>query len=371
MKKVFFRKYILIRNIALVIILCNILYFIFPFAPIYWRISMLLLGIYMLINVDFQEITLFEKLGLSFLVLNIVYFFLSFLWLDNPRQTALGNTLFCMISLFLFCRLGAYGYLTQRYITVGAFALLIASILGYYHDLNLLLEYLDDEMTTINASTLFVVILPMALIFRKKYLSLIFLIVCISFILSSGKRGNIVAATIPIALFMILYLKENRKSFISYVIIIIASVFVYRYSTDLIIGSDFLQQRIEMTLEGNSSGRDIIYQKCWDVWYNYDSFVHFFWGLGWDGTIEATGGRAHNDWLELLVNHGLFGAVLYLLLFCSLLNTFFKTNGFQNKMIIATVFWIWFVKSIVSMGYTEEYLALLFISYGYTMLNKQ
>lgn len=365
------KQYIWVRNIALIIILCNIVYFRFPFAPIYWRVAMLLLGGYVFFHVRLDKITRFEVFGLSFLAMNLIYFVVGSVWLPNPYQTQLGNTIFCIMSLFVFCRVGSRGLVTVKFITISAILLVLASIPRYYYDMETILDTHENlDSATISISTLFMTILPMALIIRNKFISLPFLFVCISFIISSGKRGNALAAVIPILLFMILYVNNNRRRIFDYFIIIVAFIFTYRYAENLIIGSEFLQQRIEMTLEGNDSNRSIIYSNCWNAWYNSKSFVPFMFGYGWDGTLRVIGVRAHNDWLELLVNHGLIGASLYLLLLLSLLSYLFKVKTLQERFIVLAVFSIWLFKSLYSMGYTEEYLALIFIPLGYVFTNK-
>ena len=359
------KQYIWIRNVALIIILCNILYFRFSFAPIYWRIAMLILGGYMFFHVNLKKITLLEKLGLSFLAMNILYFMFGNIWLKDPTQTQLGNIIFCMFSMFIFCRIGIRGFVTKKFVTVAAVCLVLAAIPRYYHDMNQLLDlYVDRERTTINISTLFMTILPMSLIIKKKY-SLPLLFICISFIIAAGKRGNAVAAVIPVLLFVVLYIKESKRRLLDYILISVAFIITYQYAENLIVNSEFLQQRIQMTLEGYDSNRSIIYAKCWDTWYNSDSFVRFMFGYGWDGTIRIVGIRAHNDWLELLVNNGLIGASLYLLLMLSLVYYLFKVKTLQDRFIVLAVFSIWIIKSLVSMGYSEEYLAIIFIPLGF------
>ena len=71
-------RYIFIRNLALLFIACNLLYWIFSFPPAVWRVGLVLLSIYV-ITFEGGAKTGIEKTVLAFTGLNLVFFFLSFL----------------------------------------------------------------------------------------------------------------------------------------------------------------------------------------------------------------------------------------------------------------------------------------------------
>lgn len=105
------------------------------------------------------------------------------------------------------------------------------------------------------------------------------------------------------------------------------------------------------TLEGNSSGRDSIYSILWYEFLENGSLFYCLFGFGADATISIAGNFAHNDWLELLINNGLLGIVLYVgywWRFASLKNKIEE----ENTRCAAVAFCItFFMLSLYSMSY--------------------
>ena len=88
--------------------------------------------------------------------------------------------------------------------------------------------------------------------------------------------------------------------------IVVVSLVVYNW----FITNDYMMHRLEQTLEGNSSGRDVIYTTAWHAWFDCNNLGHYLFGFGYLGTIchpLMHGYMAHNDWLEILVDYGLVG----------------------------------------------------------------
>lgn len=78
--------------------------------------------------------------------------------------------------------------------------------------------------------------------------------------------------------------------------------------------SDYFNHRIEQTLEGDSSNRDVIYGGLIIHFLDETNALKLFLGNGAQATLKIHGGFAHNDWLELLINNGIIGALIYILL---------------------------------------------------------
>ena len=124
---------------------------------------------------------------------------------------------------------------------------------------------------------------------------------------------------------------------------------------------------MEKTQEGYSSGRDVIYAGAWHAWSDSDSFVTLLLGRGFDGILklESTGHHhAHNDWLELLVNYGLLGVFVYLVLFVVFFIQASKIESLELKYAFLSGLLIWFLKTLYSMGFTGETLSVAMISMG-------
>ncbi len=360
---------IFIRNALLFCMIGNLLYFLFPFPPVLWRLSFVGLSLYC----GYKNATKFgfdivEKSIVSFVFLNLIYFFASYLWL-TPSTTQIGNTLYALLAFISFAYLGKSGVLMSKFITLSGILLIVAAIPSFYYAQQLALIKLLTEAddTTVNASVLFLMLLPMVLIIRNRMISLILFCVCLFFLIQGAKRGNIVAAVIPSVLYIWMLFKENRKSFFQILLLIVAIIGIAIWAKDIILANEYLIGRYEKTLEGNSSGRDEIYQTLWNMWYEADNILTIIFGYGFDGTIAFSPrhSRGHNDWLEILIDFGIVGIFCYMRIFLSMLKVLRNMRIDIVRSILLSIFFIWSLKTLYSMGFTDEALALMAIPFGF------
>lgn len=117
--------------------------------------------------------------------------------------------------------------------------------------------------------------------------------------------------------------------------------------------SDYFQHRVEDTMAGNSSGRDIIYSTLWEHMFARNSIGEILFGEGMNQTVALAGKYAHNDWLELGVNMGLLGVFIYIIYFVALGINILNVRKY-NKIVFASLMLclaLMFLKSIFSMSY--------------------
>ena len=361
-------KFILIRNLAIFCMIGNLLYFLFPFPAIVWRLSFVLLSLYCVyedyIQYGFSGI---EKAILIFTGLNLIYFFVSYLW-SNPSTTTLGNTLYALLAFVMFAFLGKEGILTQKFILVSAILLTVAAIPSFYNAQQLALAKLASggDEATVNASTIFLMLLPLLFCLRNRVVSLVLFCVCLFFLISGAKRGNILAAVIPAVLYAWMLYKENKRNVFKISVLIIAIAVIALWIKDLVLSDEYLLRRLEQTLEGNTSGRDVIYSTMWDMWYGVGSIVNLLFGYGYNGTFLYSPMHkfAHNDWLEILVDFGLLGALFYAAIFISFARLYFRLDRGYPRLACIAIVSIWFMKTLYSIGFTDQTLALMSIPFG-------
>lgn len=363
-------KFILIRNLAIICMIGNLLYFLFPFPAIVWRLSFVLLSLYCVyedyIRYGFSGI---EKAILIFTGLNLIYFFVSYLW-SNPSTTTLGNTLYALLAYVMFAFLGKKGILTHKFIFVSAILLTVAAIPSFYNAQQLALALAKlvsgGDETTVNASIIFLMLLPMLFCLKKRVVSLVLFCVCLFFLITGAKRGNILAAVIPAILYLWMLFKENKKNLFKISVLIIAVAAIAVWAKDMVLSNDYLLNRYEQTLEGNTSGRDVLYSTMWNMWYDMDSIVNLLFGYGYNGTFLYSPMHkfAHNDWLEILVDFGLLGALFYAAIFISFARLYFRLDRGYPRLVCIAIVSIWFMKTLYSMGFTDEMLALMSIPFG-------
>lgn len=231
----------------------------------------------------------------------------------------------------------------------------------------------DDGGFVNNDAYLFVSLLPLIGFFMKRRLWYLLLYsVLMYFIILGSKRGAIVVFVVG-SLFSWYYLfhgleKKNKSRNVVLVLIGLSVIAYIAY--DQYIHYYYLQDRIMAAIEGNYSGRDIIFADIWQKWYNSDSILNMLIGYGFNGSRKLAPNYAHNDWLELLAGQGIFGVSVYLLMFYGLTDFYVKNKRFmcdQEKSIYLTVLSMWFVQSLFSMGYAGMQNYTYTLSIGYLM----
>ena len=348
------------------------LYFIFPFPPVVWRFTFLALCVYSLLlrrtDIPFLQ---FEKALFIFASLNFVYFLFSYFW-QNPNTSQIGSSLCTLLSFSLFYYLGKSGALTEKFLNTIIIILTISAFFAYRQAEALLLVSMDrTENITNNASTNYLYLLILLFVIRKQWIRIIVMITSTFLLLHSAKRGNILASVPMILLLMPTFWKSGQSLFRRIVIVIVLAISAY-YLYQFYNNYEYLQHRIEQTKEGSSSHRDEIYYSSWRLWIDADSYHRLFLGYGADGTIHNNidNYRAHNDWLEVLVDYGLLGVLLYLYVFLTFLRLVWKNR--RKKVIshmLLACFLTWFLKTLYSMGYTDERLILLMFALGIALSN--
>lgn len=352
----------------LVFAICgDMLYFIFPFQPIVWRIliiALCALPFSTCVRVPRNPIV---KWIAIFLALNLVYCIAQ----RGNRQfdlNTIGNTFVALMPFIALVRL-AYcpGVLTKRWLYVSAILLTMCGIYYYQYTAAMLLAKIDARYITVNASVIFVMILPLCILIRNKIISLVIVCVCIFFLIAAVKRGNIVASIIPLILYLRELWKSTSKSFFTRALIFLVVVIIAAWAVDMMSTSEYFQQRLKDTKAGNSSYRDVIYAAMWNLWAVKASFVQFLFGYGYYGTIyySGTGYFAHNDWLEILVDFGLVGAIIYLMIFFNFVRYSKRIARGPLRSALFALTAVWFAKTTYSMGFTDEYLCILAIPFGY------
>lgn len=367
-------KYIFLRNIALIAICGFLCYSIFPVPPITWRLLFLVPAV-IVIYYNINKFSTIEKTILLFWMLNIFYYFLSYLWVDSPSTTQIGNISVTLLSFPLFITLAKKNILTDKFYLIAVVLIIIAAFV-YYNTMrvNMLAKYIyEKDSITNNATTVFLYILTFTLILKNRYVSYAIILICVYFILDGAKRGNIVCS-VPVLVCVMFntFRNKNIKKF-EKIIFVIFFLFALSWGVNQFVKNEYLIERIEQTQEGNSSGRDVIYTKAWEIFSNSDNIINIVFGHGFDATINHPSLKihAHNDWLEILVNYGILGFFVYFSIFIALFKLIMNEKEIDKKSLLISVTSIWFLKSIFSMGFTDDTIFILALSFAYAFRNNQ
>ena len=350
-------------------------------------VVVLLISIYYCVSVNVKSkshpfIKALNVLLLMFTIYGLIYFFSPVTYhlggyLDDgvSKMDFLKSIYISLLPIYAFYNFTSRNLLNEQSIKWILILLVLATTLSYTTIQEEMVEEaltmgsVRDEFTN-NEAYKFVALLPLLFFWNKKPIvqyALMFYIV--AFVFMGMKRGAMLIAILGVLWFVFRMYKNNsgvRRLFLVAlsVVTIIVGLFYFGqlYST-----SEYFQRRIEASLSGDSSGRDVIYSTLWQHFVNENSVVKLLFGNGPDFTLSIVGNYAHNDWLELLICHGVCGCIIYLFYFVTLVKTLFKARNNQIVTnVLGMVICIVFISSLFSMSYNSLSLALS-ISIGWSV----
>lgn len=238
------------------------------------------------------------------------------------------------------------------------FFLIIGGLVFYREEterMALLLEDgMNEESFTNNAGYFILGILPCSLIYYKKpvyqYLVVLF---CAFFILMSMKRGAIIIASLVICYMVFTeYVRGSAK--IKTTVIIggaFAICFGLYYINHYLIQNDFFMGRIADTLEGKTSGRDVLYSSLVDHIIHKMTLFSFIMGEGGMATVRIIGKYAHNDWLEIFICHGVMGVSLFIYYWSTFMRSCRnKQLHITSRMMLISYLIMYFIMTFFSMS---------------------
>lgn len=213
------------------------------------------------------------------------------------------------------------------------------------------------EEFTNNIGYLFLSLMPLCVfLYKKPLIQYIAIGYCIAFILMSMKRGSILIGVLCLVCFFWHNMKiPSMKKKITLVclslfLVIFGLLLVQKQMNE----SLYFQKRVENTIDGNSSGRDIIYGTAVNYFWNETSPLQFVFGSGAETTLNVMHSFAHNDWLEIAVNQGVLGIMVFVFYWIVFARECLSKNySSREKLALQLLFIICFMKTLFSMFYND------------------
>lgn len=255
------------------------------------------------------------------------------------------------------------GRLKEHDLKIWTFVFLAVAIISFY-------RFKNDEMANILANGLtmedvtnngsygvlaIVVLLP--LFHNKPYLQYSILAICLYYVTIGMKRGALVcgfAATAYLIIKTIQYKNHSNRNISNYILIFAIIIFLYYVVNNMLMNNDYFNNRLESTLEGESSNRDVLYMVLLNHLLSETSPFLLLFGNGANATLFIGNNYAHNDWLEIAINNGLIMVIAYFVYWFKMfkLIRFSKSNQ-PYGMMIGLFFIIYFFKTMFSMSYSD------------------
>lgn len=279
------------------------------------------------------------------------------------NYTYLKNIYTSLLPIFPFYVFGRRGMLTEKSFRLWApIFLIMVTFLFYRQQDDMMVEALLSGSERVdfvnNVGYTFLAIIPMSMFYRNKpILQYIMLAFCVFYVIMGMKRGAIIIAALCIPVFIYMTVKNSsrkmrfRLCILGLFLLLLVGAIFYEYLNS----NEFFQLRLEKTLDGYSSGRDIIYSTLWDFFISRTTPLQFFIGSGALSTLKIAGQYAHNDWLELAINQGMLGISFYLLYWYSFVKEWWilKKSNTDAYLIWGLVLIITLSKTFFSMSYGD------------------
>lgn len=289
-----------------------------------FSIPYLLMTLYYIakVFVSFHPKGAMKALCVFFVVL--VCYGVALLILDNAKGAENKSFLMMLFNslgpIFPFYVFTQQGLLTEKRMKNWFWPFLVVIIITFFvtQQRNLAealeSEYEYEEVTN-NTAYSIAGLIPFVFLLRKKPIWQYFIMVLLlSFIVSGMKRGAMLTGALMLFWFVYVSVKTASKGKKLGIVLLttITLIVGYRYIIRYYENSDYFQHRVEATMEGSSSNRDVIYETLWQHYINNDNILQLAFGEGAYHTQNVTGSlKAHNDWLELLIDCGLITVLLY------------------------------------------------------------
>ena len=295
----------------------------------------------------------FLKATFLLMVMYIIYGVIHIMF-DSPimrhgQYVYLQTSLNSLAPIFLFYEYTMNGKLTSDRIRVYLPILIITSVLLYYKNESQVLLNTNKEEITNNIGYMFIPLIPILFFYSKKpILQFVFLGIILLYVFMGMKRGAILIAVLGSIVLLYANIKNSSRGvkFLFVMLTIIIIVGICMYINYMMSTSAYFMARVDQTLEGDASNRDIIYGKLWNTLLLEQRPLYFYFGRGADSTLRVVGGFAHQDWLETFCNNGLVGVIILFFFFYAFGKNVWKSRNVFSGMMFnsyATLFIIIFL----------------------------
>lgn len=305
-----------------------------------------------------------NALSLFFVVL--LFYGIGLLILNNATGQVRYSFLKVIFSslgpIFAFYDFTKQGLLTERRMIGWVVFLVAIATIEYYGMMQRKLIELesmgsDREEITNNASYGILGLFPLVYLLRKKpVLQFVLVGYIMYFVIYGLKRGAIITGLLLIVWFIYTVTsnsKKMRRSLIMFLTIILL-LFGWNYINGYYLSSEYFQSRVELTMEGVSSNREWIYTTLLQHFRDNQNVIQQLFGEGAYHTETLIGLKAHNDWLELLIDCGVFGVLVYIIYWFCFIRDFIKSKSdYLIFSMLGACFIYTFVRTLFSMSFTD------------------
>lgn len=271
----------------------------------------------------------------------------------------LKNIYISLLPIYTFFIFAKQGLLTESLLRKCVPIFLIIIIAAFFRVQNELLAEAEEMLSnkeefTNNTGYLFLSMIPLLLFVKRPILKYILLLVCVVFIITAMKRGAIIIYIISLIPFFYWTLRNTslKRKIALFALVIGCTVAIVNYISYMLETSEYFNARLEQTLAGDASNRESMYPILLRQIFYYATPLQLLFGHGAWGTLKISDNFAHNDWLEIGINQGMLGIVVYIIYWIAFYITAreIKYNNTARHALMLIML-IYFIKTMFSMSY--------------------
>lgn len=304
------------------------------------------------------------------LVLSGKHLVVGFTGLEVDNLSYITNTMMSFFPIYSFWLFSEKGFVTEKKIRLWMFVMALTAFGVFYLMRAEAFLHTNQTEVTNNGGYILLSLIPLIPLTKYKLpVQIGFTCFILAFIATSFKKGAIIIGLCCL-LFYIYYIVRHKSGGQRIGVIILSSVLLivlYNFFLELMSTNFYFAERIEEFISGEATTRDDLYSTFTNHFLYKTSILSFLFGSGAYSTIEIYDNFAHNDWLELAVNQGVLGIVLYLLYWFYLIRTC-KTLPMDSGLFLSTslFFIIYFLKTFFSMSY-DQMTIFSTLAFGYCL----
>lgn len=279
-------------------------------------------------------------------------------------NTFLYSVLPTLTFIFVYSGL-YYNFLSKKFIIFSyfLFSIFVAFFYFYYWTIANV-DYIKKDLYLGQGTSYYLLLaLPVCLLTRNRLMKILIISINILVVLSSMKRGGIIALGAGFFLYYfvnLFFAKKGRLLGLFFLITLSLSSYYFFYViSDYTNG--YLVTRFENMSKERGSGRADIYEHIFKSIENQELEFSLF-GHGGKSAAQLSGvGGAHNDFLEIFYDYGFFSLLILLLIhsqiFIFTLKALIRNNEYSLPMFLSFI--IFEVLSFISMMVIYTYYLLL------------
>lgn len=252
-------------------------------------------------------------------------------WLSiSDATTFLKEYELSILPVYAFYYFGRKGYIDDNWFFKTTIIFVVVAVLSFRREYLVRMAVATSDAATINTGYMVLSLFPITLFLNKRPVyqySIVLLL--LGFVMYGMKRGAILIGLLVFLILFFYQFKDNKSIkrkitvlILSLFMVVAATVFVQR----IILTSQYFAFRMERTLEGDSSGRDELYSTFYNHFIHEPDALKLLFGNGADGSLKVMGEYAHNDWLQIALDLGLNGIVVYLFFWFVFIRTWLRSR---------------------------------------------